>query len=102
MSEKVPPRELDQDDAEAALDSAQVTASHGGQVDNKGPHTPVANSRCTLVNNTCNMETSRQEVKTATRGLPEIQNLDTDCKRFVRGGCRSRNYAGVVTYPHVT
>jgi len=40
----------------------------------------VANSRGTLVNHhSSNMRTPRQEVKTASRGLPDIQNIDTYC-----------------------
>jgi len=52
-------------------------------VDDKGLRILVANSRGTLVNHhSCDMGTPRQEVKTASRGLPDIKILDTYCKRF--------------------
>jgi len=46
-------------------------------VDDKGPRILVANSSGTLVNHhSCGMGTSRQEVKTASSGLPDIKILD--------------------------
>jgi len=63
------------------VDSSQGTASHEGQVDDKGPRTLVANSRGTLVNHhSCDMGTPRQEVNTASSGLPDIEIYDTYCK----------------------
>ena len=66
------------------MDSSQGTASYEVYVDNKVPRTLVANSRGTLVNHhSCDMGTPRQEVKTASSGLPDIQIIDTYDKRFV-------------------
>ena len=41
----------------------------------KGRVSLVANSRGTLANHSWNMGTPQQEVKTASSGLPDIQNF---------------------------
>jgi len=59
------------------VDSSQGTVSYEGYVDDKGPRILVANSRGTLVNHhSCDMGTPRQEVKTASSGLPDIKMVD--------------------------
>jgi len=63
------------------VDASQGTVSDEGEVDDKGPRILVANSRGTLVNHhSCDMGTPRQEVKTASSGLPDIKIIDTYCK----------------------
>jgi len=63
------------------VDSSQGTVSYEGYVDDKGLRILVAHSSGTLVNHhTCAMGTPRQEVKTASSGLPDIKILDTSCK----------------------
>jgi len=80
---EVPLRELDQVEGEGTVDSMQGTALYAELVDNKGRRILVTNSRDTLVNHTCNLGPPRQEVQTTCSGLPDIQKLDTDSKRFV-------------------
>jgi len=72
------------------VDSSQGTVSYEGQVDDKGPRILVANSGGTLVNHlSCDMGTSRQEVKTASSGLPDIKTLDAYCKCLSEEGLRA-------------
>jgi len=72
------------------VDSSQGTVSYEGYVDDKGLRILVANSRGTLVNHhSCDMGTPRQEVKTASSGLPDIKILDTCCKSLSEEALRA-------------
>ena len=72
------------------MDLSQGTVSYEGYDDDKGPRILVANSRGTLVNHdSCDMGTPRQEVKTPSSGLPDIQILDTYCKSLSEEALRA-------------
>jgi len=72
------------------VDLSQGTVSYEGQVDDKGRRILVTNSRGTLVNHhSGDMGTTRQEVKTASSGLPDIKILDAYCKRLSEEALRA-------------